>query len=80
MKKARTRAFPNGRSAAVRIPAEFGIRPGDELLVEQGADGSVRISRADGLARFLAVLQRVGPAREGELEIPRLGPPRTVKL
>ena len=75
-----TKAFPNGRSAAVRIPSEFGIKPGDELVVELTADGSLRLSRAAGLNRFLAVLERVGPLKEGELEIPRMGPPRKVKL
>lgn len=75
-----TRAFPNGRSTAVRIPSEFGVKPGDELVVELVPDGSIRLSRATGLRRFLALLEQVGPMREGELEIPRMGPPRKVKL
>jgi antitoxin component of MazEF toxin-antitoxin module len=74
------RAFPNGRSTAVRIPSEFGIKPGDELVVELVSDGSIRISRAGGLSRFLAMLERVGPLRDGELDIPRMGAPRKVSL
>jgi hypothetical protein len=75
-----TRAFPNGRSTAVRIPAEFGVRPGDELLVALESDGSIRLSKAQGLSRFLAVLSRVGPMKEGELKVPRMGRPRKVSL
>jgi antitoxin component of MazEF toxin-antitoxin module len=75
-----TRAFPNGRSTAVRIPTEFGVRPGDELVIALEGDGSIRISRAQGLSRFLAVLERVGPLREGELGIPRMGKARKVSL
>ena len=75
-----TRAFPNGRSTAVRIPAEFGLRPGDEVVIAMEGDGSIRLSRAQGLSRFLAVLERVGAARKGELKIPRMGKPRKVLL
>jgi antitoxin component of MazEF toxin-antitoxin module len=77
---ATTRAFPNGRSTAVRIPSEFGVKPGDELVVELVSDGSIRLSRARGLNRFLALLERVGPLKDGELVIPRMGPARKVRL
>ena len=75
-----TKAFPNGRSTAVRIPVEFGVRPGDELVIALESDGSIRLSRAQGLSQFLAVLERVGPAGRGELAMPRMGKPRKIRL
>ena len=75
-----TRAFPNGRSTAVRIPAEFGLRPGDEVVIALEGDGSIRLSRAQGLSRFLAVLEKVGPLSQQDLRIPRMGKPRKVSL
>ena len=79
-----TRTFLNGRSTAVRIPAEFGIKPGEELLVSQDEDGTVRLSRARPFASFFAALERMkaqgrDPAAE-PFEVPRSGPPRPVDL
>lgn len=79
-----TRTFLNGRSTAVRIPAEFGIRPGEELIVSQDEDGTVRLARAKPFASFLAAVDRLraqgrDPAME-PFEVPRSGPPRPLDL
>ena len=79
-----TRTFLNGRSTAVRIPAEFGIKPGEELLVSQDEDGTVRLSRAKPFASFFAAVDRMkaqgrDPASE-PFEVPRSGPPRPLDL
>ena len=80
-----TKSFLNGRSTAVRIPAEFGIKPGEELLVSQDRDGTVRLSRAKPFAAFLAAIDRMraeghDPARDPPLTLPRMGRPRPVDL
>src|SRR5437868_2145659 len=80
-----TKSFHNGGSAAVRIPAEFGIRPGESLLISQDADGTVRVTRAKPFASFIAAIERLraagrDPAKYGALEIPTSGPPREVDL
>jgi virulence-associated protein VagC len=80
-----TKTFLNGRSTAVRIPAEFGIKPGEELVVSQEADGTVRLARAKPFAGFFAAIERMraegnDPARDPPLELPRMGPPRRVDL
>ena len=79
------KTFLNGRSTAVRIPAEFGIKPGEELVVSQEADGTVRLARAKPFAGFFAAIERMraegnDPAQDPPLEIPRMGPPRKVDL
>ena len=81
----RTKSFLNGRSAAVRIPAEFGIKAGEELVVSQDADGTVRVSRARPFAGFFAAIERMqaegnDPARDPPLSVPRMGPPRDIDL
>ena len=80
-----TRTFLNGRSTAVRIPAEFGIKPGEELIVSQDQDGTVRLSRAAPFAGFFAAVERMraegkDPAADPPLEVHRLGPPRGFEL
>ena len=80
-----TRTFRNGRSTAVRIPAEFGIKPGEELIVSQDHDGTVRLSRAKPFAGFFAAVARMcsegnDPARDPPLRVPRMGAPRLVDL
>ena len=74
-----TRTFLNGRSTAVRIPAEFGIKPGEELIVSQDRDGTVRLSRAKPFASFFAAVERMkaeghDPGNE-PFEVPKSGPP-----
>lgn len=81
----RTKSFINGRSTAVRIPAEFGIKPGEELVVSQDVDGTVRVSRARPFAGFFAAIERMraegnDPSRDPPLRVPRMGPPRDVDL
>ena len=78
-----TKTFLNGRSTAVRIPAEFGIKPGEELVVSQEPDGTVRLARAKPFAGFFAAIERMraegnDPAHDPPLELPRMGPPRKV--
>lgn len=80
-----TRTFLNGRSTAVRIPAEFGIKPGEELIVSQDQDGTVRLSRAAPFAGFFAAVERMraegsDPAADPPLELHQLGPPRRFEL
>ena len=80
-----TRTFLNGRSTAVRIPAEFGFKPGEEVLISQDQDGTVRVSRAGAFAGYFAALERMraeghDPASDPPLERPRMGRPRKVDL
>ena len=79
-----TKAFQNGRSTAVRIPAEFGFKPGEALILSQDADGTVRIARARPFASFFAALERMraegrDPAAE-PFHLPPGEPPREVDL
>lgn len=81
----RTKSFLNGRSAAVRIPAEFGIKAGEELVISQDVDGTLRVSRAKPFAGFFAAIERMrtegnDPSRDPPLRVPRMGPPRDVAL
>lgn len=81
----RTRTFHNGRSTAVRIPAEFGFRAGEEVLVSQEADGTVRIVRAAAFSTFFAAVDRMraegsDPAGDPPLPRPGMGIPRGVDL
>ena len=80
-----TRTFLNGRSTAVRIPAEFGIKPGEEVLISQEKDGTLRLARAKPFAGFLAAIERMraegnDPANDPPLQIARDGPPRPFDL
>jgi len=80
-----TKSFQNGRSTAVRIPAEFGIKPGEELLLSQDPDGTVRVARAKPFASFFAAVERMraegfDPATFEPLQITKWGPPREVDL
>lgn len=80
-----TRTFRNGRSTAVRIPAEFGIKPGEEIVISQDEDGTVRIARARAFTGFFAAIERMraegnDPAHDAPLRVPRMGPPREVEL
>lgn len=80
-----TRTFRNGRSTAVRLPAEFGFKPGEELVISQDQDGTVRLSRAAPFAGFFAAVERMraegkDPAADPALELDRLGPPRRFEL
>jgi hypothetical protein len=80
-----TKTFLNGRSTAVRIPAEFGIKPGEELVVSQDRDGTVRLSRAAPFAGYFAAVKRMrteghDPAKEPPFHVPRMGKPRAVLL
>ena len=80
-----TKSFRNGRSTAVRIPAEFGIKPGEELVVSQDRDGTVRLSRATPFAGFFAAVERMraeghDPAAAPPLDLPRMGRARPVDL
>lgn len=80
-----TRTFLNGRSTAVRIPAEFGFKAGEEVFISQEADGAVRIVRAAAFGSFLAALERMrseghDPAEDPALPRPGMGLPREVDL
>lgn len=80
-----TRTFLNGRSTAVRIPAQFGIKPGEQVVISQDKDGTLRLSRARPFASFFATLERMkaeghDPALEPPFEVPKSGPPRPFDL
>ena len=80
-----TRTFRNGRSTAVRIPAEFGIKPGEEVVLSQDPDGTVRLAVAVPFASFFAAIERLrveghDAAKEPPFRVPRMGPPRDVDL
>jgi virulence-associated protein VagC len=80
-----TKSFQNGGSTAVRIPAEFGIKPGEDLLISQDANGTVRVMRAKPFASFFAEIERLraagrDPAKWAPLELPKRELPREVDL
>ena len=80
-----TRTFLNGSSTAVRIPAEFGMKPGEEVVVSQDRDGTVRVARAEAFSSFFAAIERMksegsDPAADPPLQRPRMGAPRKVDL
>src|SRR5471030_1782999 len=80
-----TKTFLNGRSTAVRIPAEFGIKPGEEVVVSQDHDGTVRLARAAAFAGYFAAVDRMrseghDPAKDGAFRVPRMGKPHEVDL
>jgi hypothetical protein len=80
-----TKTFLNGRSTAVRIPAEFGIKPGEEVVVSQDRDGTVRLARAAAFAGYFAAVDRMrsaghDPAKDHAFRVPRMGKPREVDL
>ena len=80
-----TRTFLNGSSTAVRIPAEFGMKPGEEVVVSQDRDGTVRIARSGPFSSFFAAVDRMksdgsDPAADSPLQRPRMGAPRKVDL
>jgi hypothetical protein len=51
-------AFANGRSAAARLPAEAGIRPGDPITITIVAPGKVVIERGPERPDFSGILRR----------------------
>lgn len=56
-------AFSNGRSAAARLPAEAGIKPGDQIKVTVLAPGRILIERGHDLpdySHFVAKRSRDG--------------------
>ena len=80
-----TRTFCNGGNTAVCIPAEFGIKPGEEVVLSQDEDGTVHIARTAPFAGFFAAIERMraegnDPAQDPPLVVPRMGPPRKVEL
>ena len=80
-----TRTFCNGGNTAVCIPAEFGIKPGEEVVLSQDEDGTVHIARTAPFAGFFAAIERMraegnDPAHDAPLVVPRMRPPRKVDL
>ncbi len=53
-----TTAFANGRSAAARLPAEAGIRPGDPIHVTVVAPGKVLVERGSELPDYTHVFRK----------------------
>lgn len=45
-------AFSNGRSAAARLPADAGIKPGDSITITVVAPGKVLIERGAELPEY----------------------------
>ena len=63
-------AFANGRSAAARLPADAGIKPGDQIKVTVVAPGKVLIERGVELpdySNFFRKRTRRGRTVTGEL-------------
>ena len=52
------KAFTNGRSAAARLPAESGIKPGDSIRVTVVAPGKVLIERGAELPEYTHFIGR----------------------
>ncbi|MDQ3027313.1 MAG: hypothetical protein M3R58_12520 [Pseudomonadota bacterium] len=51
-------AFSNGRSAAARLPAEAGIKPGDQIMVTVVAPGKVLIERGPELPEYTHFIRK----------------------
>lgn len=51
-------AFSNGRSAAARLPAEAGIRPGDRITVTVVAPGKVLVELGHELPEYAHFIPR----------------------
>ncbi|MFZ3322239.1 MAG: hypothetical protein WA190_07685 [Usitatibacter sp.] len=51
-------AFSNGRSAAARLPAAAGIRPGDPINVTVLAPGKVLIERGPELPEYMHFVRK----------------------
>ncbi len=51
-------AFSNGRSAAARLPAEAGIKPGDPIKVTVLAPGRVLVERGAELPDYSHVFRK----------------------
>lgn len=67
-----TRAFKSGNSVAVRLPKDFGIKPGDALQLRHngvGVDIRPAVDAEHQRARFaamVAALRALGPVEGGD--------------
>ena len=64
------KAFSNGRSSAVRLPVDAGIRPGDRVTVTIVAPGKVLVERGAELpeyGHFIAKRSKAGGNVTGDL-------------
>jgi len=51
-------AFSNGRSAAARLPADAGIKPGDQIMVTVVAPGKVLIELGQELPEYTHFIRK----------------------
>ena len=49
-----TKTFLHAGCTAVRIPAHFGIKSGEELVISQEVNGALRLERGAPFASFFA--------------------------
>jgi antitoxin VapB len=78
VKEKEVSVFRNGRSRAVRIPAEFDLR-GETVLMSQTEDGVIHLRPKRTLIEVLDWLAEQGPIDEKMPEIEDL-PPEPVDL
>lgn len=64
-----TKAFKSGNSVAVRLPKEFGIREGDELLLGRTATGAtISVKPRKSMAELARRLREIGTPPGGKQE------------
>ncbi len=52
------KVFKNGNSSAVRLPAEFGLKPGDEMVITKVSSGMFTlVPKRKGLGHLVEILQ-----------------------
>jgi antitoxin PrlF len=47
----------NQMTVPAEVRADLGLRPGDKLKIEKGADGTYRIAKAPGLSSLSGILK-----------------------
>lgn len=61
-----TKAFKSGNSVAVRLPKEFGIVEGTELVIDQNGNSvTIRPKPKGTMADLVASLREIGPPSDG---------------
>ena len=68
-KRKRAKTFANGRSTAVRIPQEFGLKVGDNIDIEQIGGKIVITPKSNGWEKIRATFDG-----SIDFEIEKLGP------
>jgi antitoxin VapB len=73
---AKTRVFRSGNSLAVRLPKEFGFKPGEVEIVRHKDGVLLRTKKQPGLGRLFDI---VADMPDDAFDIPSDGPPQKRK-